>query len=56
VIFIFPGLRGVWRDRGRNDWVPILGLRQIHKANLDLERTNRELLELMVKSIEARDP
>jgi putative nucleotidyltransferase with HDIG domain len=37
-------------------WVPILGLRQIHKANLDLERTNRELLELMVKSIEARDP
>lgn len=37
-------------------WVPILGLRQISKANLALERTNRELLELMVKSIEARDP
>jgi putative nucleotidyltransferase with HDIG domain len=37
-------------------WVPILGLRQIQKVNLDLERTNTELLELMVKSIEARDP
>ena len=37
-------------------WVPILGLRQVGKANVELERTNRELLELMVKSIEARDP
>jgi hypothetical protein len=37
-------------------WVPILGLRQVQKANLDLEQTTRELLELMVKSIEARDP
>lgn len=37
-------------------WVPILGLRQVHKANLQLEQRNRELLELMVKSIEARDP
>ena len=37
-------------------WVPILGLRQVHKMNLELERTNEELLELMVKSMEARDP
>jgi putative nucleotidyltransferase with HDIG domain len=37
-------------------WVPVLGLRQLHKTNLDLERTNSELLELMVKSMEARDP
>lgn len=37
-------------------WIPILGLRQFHSANLELERTNEELLELMVKSIEARDP
>ena len=36
-------------------WVPILGLRQLHKTNLELERTNEELLELMVKSLEARD-
>lgn len=37
-------------------WVPMLGLRQLNKANLDLEQMNRELLQLMVKSIEARDP
>jgi putative nucleotidyltransferase with HDIG domain len=37
-------------------WVPIVGLRQVHRTNLELERTNQELLELMVKSIEARDP
>jgi putative nucleotidyltransferase with HDIG domain len=37
-------------------WVPILGLRQFHRLNLELERTNEELLELMVKSLEARDP
>lgn len=37
-------------------WVPILGLRQIQQTNLDLEQTNEELLELMVKSLEARDP
>jgi putative nucleotidyltransferase with HDIG domain len=37
-------------------WVPILGLRQVHRINLELARTNEELLELMVKSIEARDP
>lgn len=37
-------------------WVPVLGLRQLQKTNLDLERTNNELLELMVKSMEARDP
>ena len=37
-------------------WVPIVGLRQVHKTNLELEQTNEELLELMIKSIEARDP
>jgi putative nucleotidyltransferase with HDIG domain len=37
-------------------WVPILGLREVHRVNLELQRTNQELLELMVKSIEARDP
>ena len=37
-------------------WVPILGLRQMNTINLELAQTNRELLELMVKSIEARDP
>jgi putative nucleotidyltransferase with HDIG domain len=37
-------------------WVPILGLRQLYRTNIELEQTNEELLELMVKSIEARDP
>lgn len=37
-------------------WLPILGVRQMNTTNLELAQTNRELLELMVKSIEARDP
>jgi HD-GYP domain-containing protein (c-di-GMP phosphodiesterase class II) len=37
-------------------WVPILGFRQLNKTKLDLEQTNRELLELMVTTLEARDP
>ena len=37
-------------------WLPLLGVRQMNAANLELARTNRELLELMIKSIEARDP
>jgi putative nucleotidyltransferase with HDIG domain len=36
-------------------WVPLLGLREVHTANLALQRTNEELLQLMIKSIEARD-
>jgi HD-GYP domain-containing protein (c-di-GMP phosphodiesterase class II) len=34
----------------------LLGLRQLYKVNWQLEQTNRELLELMVAAIEARDP
>lgn len=37
-------------------WLPVLGVRQLSATNLELAQTNRELLELMVKSIEARDP
>jgi putative nucleotidyltransferase with HDIG domain len=36
-------------------WAPIVGLRQLTKTSLELEQTNQELLQLMVKSIEARD-
>ena len=36
--------------------IPIIGVRQLYKTNSDLERVNQELLELMVKAIEARDP
>jgi signal transduction histidine kinase len=35
---------------------PLIGVRQLYKTNSELERVNQELLELMVKAIEARDP
>lgn len=35
---------------------PILFIRHIYHVNLQLEQVNRDLLELMVKAIEARDP
>ena len=37
-------------------WIPLVGLRHWAKTTVDLAQTNRELLELMIKSIEARDP
>jgi putative nucleotidyltransferase with HDIG domain len=37
-------------------WVPILAFRQLNKTKLELEQMNRELLELMVTTLEARDP
>jgi hypothetical protein len=37
-------------------WVPLLGFRQLNKTKLELEQMNRELLELMVTTLEARDP
>ncbi|MGI9077843.1 MAG: HD-GYP domain-containing protein [Gemmatimonadaceae bacterium] len=36
--------------------IPLLGARQLYKTNRQLERLNEELLQLMVKAIEARDP
>jgi HD superfamily phosphohydrolase YqeK len=36
--------------------VSLLGLRELYKVNLQLEKANQELLELMVAAIEARDP
>ena len=36
--------------------VPLFLVRHIHSVNLKLEQVNRDLLELMVKAIEARDP
>lgn len=37
-------------------WLPLLGLREVQRANVELQKMNEELLELMIKSIEARDP
>jgi len=36
--------------------VPLFVVRHIYSMNLQLEQANRDLLELMVKAIEARDP
>ena len=36
--------------------VLLLGLRELYNVNLQLDRANQELLELMVAAIEARDP
>ncbi len=56
VVFVFAWLYSAygWMAAAMV-WVPIVGLRQVFKTNLELERTNQELLELMVKSMEARD-
>ena len=51
-----------WVDLKWGTWgvvaitAPLLVIRQLYKTNYQLERVNRELLELMVKAIEARDP
>ena len=36
--------------------LPLFFVRHIYQVNLQLEQVNRDLLELMVKAIEARDP
>jgi hypothetical protein len=36
--------------------IPLLAFRHLYKTKRQLEQTNRELLELMVAAIEARDP
>lgn len=57
LVFVFAWIYSVYGAMAAAAlWVPILGLRQVHRTNLELEQTNEELLELMVKSIEARDP
>jgi putative nucleotidyltransferase with HDIG domain len=37
-------------------WAPLIGIRHLNRVQIELEETNQELLQLMVKSIEARDP
>jgi putative nucleotidyltransferase with HDIG domain len=57
LVFIFAWIYSQWGPiLAAAFWMPILGIRQLHTTNLELEQTNRELLELMIRSIEARDP
>jgi HD-GYP domain-containing protein (c-di-GMP phosphodiesterase class II) len=36
--------------------LPMLGIRQLYKTNVSLQRINEELLQLMVATVEAQDP
>lgn len=36
--------------------LPLLGVRELYRTNHQLQQVNQDLLELMVKAIEARDP
>jgi putative nucleotidyltransferase with HDIG domain len=57
VVFSFAWVYAAWGPIAAVlTWVPILAYRHTMKTTVDLEQTNRELLELMIKSIEARDP
>jgi putative nucleotidyltransferase with HDIG domain len=57
VIFVFAWVYAYFGAIGAAlVWVPFLSLRHVTRANVEFQRTNEELLQLMVKSIEARDP
>ena len=45
---------GIWGTIGMA--IPMLAVRQLHKATLELTTVTEELLDLMVAAIEARDP
>ncbi len=56
-VFIFAQIYTEWGAAGVFGFAaPLLGARQLYKTNWRLERTNEELLQLMVAAIEARDP
>lgn len=56
-VFIFAKIYVQWGAVGVFGFAaPLLGARQLYKTNWRLERTNQELLQLMVAAIEARDP
>lgn len=56
-VFVFSQLYQHWGPAGVFVLaIPLLGARQLYRTNWRLEQTNRELLQLMVAAIEARDP
>jgi hypothetical protein len=57
VVFLLAAVYVHWGAIGALAvFLPILGIRQLYKTNRELSRLNEELLQLMVKAIEARDP
>lgn len=56
-VLMFVGVYSVWGATGAILLAaPMLAVRQLYKTNWQLQRTNQELLQLMVAAIEARDP
>ncbi|MHB1329702.1 MAG: HD-GYP domain-containing protein [Gemmatimonadales bacterium] len=56
-VLMFVGAYSVWGPVGAILLAaPMLAVRQLYKTNWQLQRTNQELLQLMVAAIEARDP
>ena len=56
-VYIFTQMYLAWGALGVFAFaVPILGARQLYRTNWQLQKTNEELLQLMVAAIEARDP
>lgn len=56
-VYIFGQLYMQWGALGVFGLaVPMLGARQLYRTNWQLQKTNEELLQLMVAAIEARDP
>lgn len=56
-VLMFVGVYTIWGTIGAVLLAaPLLTVRQLYKTNWQLERTNQDLLQLMVAAIEARDP
>lgn len=56
-VLLFVGVYSVWGAVGAILLAaPMLAVRQLYKTNWQLQRTNQDLLQLMVAAIEARDP
>ncbi len=56
-VYVFAQLYLQWGAVGVFAFaVPMLGARQLYRTNWQLQKTNQELLQLMVAAIEARDP
>ena len=56
-VLMFVGVYSAWGAVGAILLAaPMLAVRQLYKTNWQLQRTNQDLLQLMVAAIEARDP
>lgn len=56
-VLMFVSVYSVWGPVGAILLAaPMLAVRQLYKTNWQLQRTNQDLLQLMVAAIEARDP